>query len=1263
MKAHSTSRALFSAAAGFLFLMATALCGDPSAAGGYTAPKACHGFEQNKGQVADQHGNARDDIQFIYESGSFRIHLLRSSLSYELVTEEYPENTSSEYRGPFSGGGIASERKTALRIHRVDLAFEGCNRMPRLETGDRLPGYSNFFLAHTPEKGVVSVPLYGKVIYRDLYEGIDLALYENGEDRAFPVKYDFIVKPSADASLIRIRYKGASSLFVNEEGELNIVTSTGTIREQAPLCYAISENGTRRSVPCVFRLTDDVLTFDVEGRRNDEILLIDPGLVWSTYFGGSIYEGFRAIASDAAGFIYVCGHGGAAGLATSGAHQTVSGGDRDAFLAKFSPAGSRIWATYYGGAGWDMAKCISIAANGHVVIGGDTESSVGIATIGSVQTMYGANGDGFIARFDSSGARVFGTYIGGTAWDGINAVSTFGSTAIYFTGNTQSTSPGLVTAGCHQPAIGGGQDALLGRLSFDGQTKTWCTYIGGANEDIGRSCASDASGNPVVVGRTLSPTGMTTAGAHKTTLLGLTDGFIEKFTSTGARSWGSYFGGIEEDGLIDVDLDASGNIYVCGYAFSSSGIATSGAYKQTNPSNDHLAVFAKFNSAGALQWGTYFGAGISDAYALDVVPGGIAICGLTNSATEIALPGAFQQAYGGGTSDAFLLWCSLSGTPAWSTYYGGSGVENGHDVAVPTGGNASGNIFLAGDTFSSDLVMRSSFQPSHGGSLDGYIAVFRDVSISTGVINPLSFCPGQAISVPFTKTGTFDNGNIWRAELSDDTGGFASPLLIGMLMGTSSGSINGLIPASAGPGTGYRVRVTSSYPKAYGSPNGANLRIYDGNPRKLTWTAGVDDDWSKTGNWDNPCAVPTDSDAVTIPPGVRPPASIPQLTLSKLTLDNSGGTALGGNVVILDSLKLFNGILTLGNNHLTMSATGAISGGADNALVRTDLKGQLRRQGLGSVIHGTGLHFPVGSDSGQYSPVTISNIGTADEFRVQVIDGVTTTGSTGGTPISSHVVGKTWRISEAVSGGSSLRLDFGWNGNQERAAFDRTAAVVARHDGTKWARVNSPSPAGGSNPYSIRLANFTQTGTFAIGDTLSSLPVELSAFTASIAPGGVLLRWSTEWERGSAGFEIQRSHEGGAFGAVGFVRSSHSNGGSYEFLDAAVKAGLWTYRLRQLDADGSSAFSHEVTVLAASPEHSLLVAYPNPARGRISVGFAFPPEGEVMMRDMLGREVLRCQPENESVMDLNVAGVAAGLYRIEAVVAGRTVTAMVRVLK
>ncbi|MBK5209424.1 MAG: T9SS type A sorting domain-containing protein [Flavobacteriaceae bacterium] len=120
----------------------------------------------------------------------------------------------------------------------------------------------------------------------------------------------------------------------------------------------------------------------------------------------------------------------------------------------------------------------------------------------------------------------------------------------------------------------------------------------------------------------------------------------------------------------------------------------------------------------------------------------------------------------------------------------------------------------------------TSCETGFDGEVEDYtINIIASRTITTGAISPTSYCVGASVNIPYTITGTFNNGNIFTAQLSDASGSFASPVTIGTLTSTAAGSITGTIPNNTIAGTGYRIRVVSSNPVVTGSVNTSNLTV------------------------------------------------------------------------------------------------------------------------------------------------------------------------------------------------------------------------------------------------------------------------------------------------------------------------------------------------------------------------------------------------------------------------------------------------------
>lgn len=202
-----------------------------------------------------------------------------------------------------------------------------------------------------------------------------------------------------------------------------------------------------------------------------------------------------------------------------------------------------------------------------------------------------------------------------------------------------------------------------------------------------------------------------------------------------------------------------------------------------------------------------------------------------STATNVTL--SFWYLCQGLTNVAFgTLEYSVNGGTSWTptgTVYQNTGAWTQETVSLPAWDNVAALSFRfrwentssgAGTdpSFSIDQIL---IQGTTGGGGSN--------SITTGTsLTPAAWCEGSTttINVDFTSTGTFNGGNIYSAELSDATGSFAAPTVVGTLASTAnSGTITAIIPGATPAGTGYRIRVVSDNPATVGSDNGSDLTI------------------------------------------------------------------------------------------------------------------------------------------------------------------------------------------------------------------------------------------------------------------------------------------------------------------------------------------------------------------------------------------------------------------------------------------------------
>ncbi|MDX2173382.1 MAG: T9SS type A sorting domain-containing protein [Bacteroidota bacterium] len=257
---------------------------------------------------------------------------------------------------------------------------------------------------------------------------------------------------------------------------------------------------------------------------------------WGTYYGGSSGDDSYSCCTDPTGNVYLSGFTSSSGgtvIATLGSHQTNIGGGNDAFLVKFNTAGIRQWATYYGGAGSDLAEYCATDASGNIFICGVSNTSIGtaIATAGAHQPLNGGGAnDAFLVKFDNTGTRVWGTYYGSIGTEYAISCCTDPSGNVFMCGTAPSSAV-IATTGAHQTIYGGGTlDGYLVKFNSLG-IRQWGTYYGGSGSDYARICKTDGFSNIFLSGHSDSNNGTTiaTVGSHQNVNVGGLDNFLVKF--------------------------------------------------------------------------------------------------------------------------------------------------------------------------------------------------------------------------------------------------------------------------------------------------------------------------------------------------------------------------------------------------------------------------------------------------------------------------------------------------------------------------------------------------------------------------------------------------------------------------------------------------------------------------------------------------------------------------------------------------------------
>ena len=169
-------------------------------------------------------------------------------------------------------------------------------------------------------------------------------------------------------------------------------------------------------------------------------------------------------------------------------------------------------------------------------------------------------------------------------------------------------------------------------------------------------------------------------------------------------------------------------------------------------------------------------------------------------------------------------------------------------------------------------------------------------------------------------------------------------------------------------------------------------------------------------------------------------------------------------------------------------------------------------------------------------------------------------------------------------------------------------------------RRTNDSPAGSS------IARILSGALLYVNTNGTLIPVELTSFTANVTGNNVILNWSTATEVNNRGFEIQRKSVGESYSSISFIegKGTTTQIQNYLFSDAGLSVGKYTYRLKQIDFDGSSEYSSAIEVEVGLPaKFSLDQNYPNPFNPSTTINFSLATDASLTLKifDILGQEI------------------------------------------
>jgi uncharacterized protein (TIGR03437 family) len=517
----------------------------------------------------------------------------------------------------------------------------------------------------------------------------------------------------------------------NSQGTLVYSTHVGGSRDDIGLGIAVDAKGqayvTGSTVSQDF---PTVAAFQAarRGQGNAFVFALNSAgsdFVYSTYFGGSALDSGTAIAVDAQGNAYVAGMTSSANFPTKNPLQGSLKGSSapslflfligDAFVAKFAPAGTLVYSTYYGGSSADAALAIAVDAKGSAYVAGFT-TSTDFPLKSPLQADYGGSGansqlttgDAFVFKLSPDGSEaVYSTYLGGSADDVACGIAVDSSGNAYVAGSTFSIN--FPVANAFQEHYGGqgvtdyfrmsSGDGFVAKINPSGSELIFSSYLGGSDDDRAFAIAVDGAGNVHVAGNTASTNFPITRDAAQAKLggvgvvdtinllpggfvkapAGFGDAFYARLSPSGSLTYNTYLGGSDDDVASGLAVDSAGNAYLSGNTASANFPLAGSSYQK------QLGGIIAQNSSGQEMTSLLFGDAFFAIFRVSASPGPV-ISGVVSA-----------SAFGGFSSVAPGSWAEIYGTSlapdtqGWtgSDFTGNNAPTKLNGVSVSVGGQAA----------------------------------------------------------------------------------------------------------------------------------------------------------------------------------------------------------------------------------------------------------------------------------------------------------------------------------------------------------------------------------------------------------------------------------------------------------------------------------------------------------------------------------------------------------------------------------------------
>jgi hypothetical protein len=461
-----------------------------------------------------------------------------------------------------------------------------------------------------------------------------------------------------------------------------------------------------------------------------------PALLYGTYLGsiGTQTNVHSTLLPDGSIILFASTQG-AEDLATAGAFMEQTQGGYDCWLTKLNADGTVIWSTYFGGSNNEAAQEVESDSFGNIYISGESGSNNLPVTSGAFQETPVGISHPFLAKFNSNGELIWCTFFDTiTSADGIGDLKWSESDQrLYFLGYSFMT--GLATSGAYYDFTGNGTNSLLASFTASGSL-IYATYV--PSQFGPNSIAVDPFGQVYLGCNTNQLVDINFEGAYKSVNEGH-DGLVVRMDNAGWPQWGTYFGGDDYDAIYTIDCDAEGAVYFGGSTSSVSEIATPGAYQSTivginegmvgkfSPDGElvwstYFGTSSDWDGVSELYWG-------ADNYLyLNMY--------ITLPASLLVSPNTFQPEPGGGSNDQIIARITVGGVFQWVSFLGGEEWDLTNDISIMSNGEM---LITGSTGSQNNFTTANAIQPDLEGLEKAFMMVFDPTYCVYGCTQPDAF--------------------------------------------------------------------------------------------------------------------------------------------------------------------------------------------------------------------------------------------------------------------------------------------------------------------------------------------------------------------------------------------------------------------------------------------------------------------------------------------------------------------------------------------